>query len=314
MILSVSRRTDIPNYYLDWFLQRLKEGFLYVRNPLNPRQISRITLSPEVVDCIVFWTKNPEPMLDRLEELQDYHYYVQFTLTGYGKDLEPGLPDKRETLIPVFQKLADRLGDDRVIWRYDPILFTDRYTPAYHLKAFEEIAGSLMGYARKVVISYVDWYAKMNRNMEGIPVIAADEKKCKELAVRLKKIAEAHHMAIAACAEQMDLTSCGIEPNCCIDKELIRQITGYAIQAKKDKNQRAECGCVESVEVGAYDSCRNGCRYCYANRSGESVSRKYAVYDVKSPLLCDVLKCGDRVTERKVGSLGREEQIRLLLD
>lgn len=124
MILSVSRRTDIPNYYSEWFLNRIREGFLYVRNPMNPRQISRIDLSPETTDCIVFWTKNPAPMLDRLEELKDYAYYFQFTLTGYGRDVEPNLPDKRKVLIPVFRALSEKIGKEKVIWRYDPIFLT----------------------------------------------------------------------------------------------------------------------------------------------------------------------------------------------
>ena len=140
MILSVSRRTDVPNYYSDWFIHRIGEGFLYVRNPLNSHQISRIDLSPDVVDCIVFWTKNPANMIEKLESLQDYKYYFQFTLTGYGKEIEPALPDKRTELIPTFIRLSEKIGKEKVIWRYDPILISKRYTADYHLKAFEEIA------------------------------------------------------------------------------------------------------------------------------------------------------------------------------
>ena len=143
MILSVSRRTDIPNYYSEWFYNRIKEGYLYVRNPMNAHQISKIILSPEVVDCIVFWTKNPEPMFSRLDELDAYQYYFQFTLTGFGNDIECNVPHKKEHMIPVFQKLAKRIGKQKMIWRYDPIIFTDKYTPEYHLKAFRQIAEEL---------------------------------------------------------------------------------------------------------------------------------------------------------------------------
>jgi len=163
MILSVSRRTDIPNYYSEWFCNRIKEGFLYVRNPMNAHQISKIDLSPEIVDCIVFWTKNPVNIFGRLDELQDYKYYFQFSLTGYGKDIEPNLPDKRKQLIPTFQKLSEKIGSERVIWRYDPILLNQRYVLEYHLKAFEEIAGNLRGYTEKVVISFVDISTKTQR-------------------------------------------------------------------------------------------------------------------------------------------------------
>ena len=149
MILSVSRRTDIPNYFSEWFFNRIKEGFVYVRNPMNAHQISRIDITPEVVDCIVFWTKNPEPMLDRLDELASYDYYFQFTLTGYGKDMECNVPHKKDRMIPVFHELSKKIGMQKVIWRYDPIIFTKKYTPEYHLKAFEQIAAALKGYTEK---------------------------------------------------------------------------------------------------------------------------------------------------------------------
>lgn len=160
MILSASRRTDIPNYYSEWFYNRIKKGYLYVRNPMNAHQISKIILSPEVVDCIVFWTKNPEPMFARLDELDAYKYYFQFTLTGFGNDIECNVPHKKEKMIPIFQKLADKIGREKVIWRYDPIIFSDKYTPEYHLKAFKQIAKELNGYTSICVISFVDIYAK----------------------------------------------------------------------------------------------------------------------------------------------------------
>ncbi len=168
MILSVSRRTDIPNYYSRWFINRLKSGYLYVRNPMNPHQVSRIDLSPEVVDCIVFWTKNPENMIGQLEELREYMYYFQFTLTGYGREVEPNLPDKREKLIPVFRQLSEKIGRQRVIWRYDPIFISRKYTVEYHLKAFAEIAVRLADYTVRVVISSMDLYAKTKRIAAGL--------------------------------------------------------------------------------------------------------------------------------------------------
>ena len=114
MILSVSRRTDIPNYYSEWFYNRIKEGFLYVRNPMNAHQISEIKITPDVVDCIVFWTKNPLPMMKRLNEIKEYNYYFQFTLTGYGNDVEVNLPNKKTEMIPVFQELSKKIasGDE----------------------------------------------------------------------------------------------------------------------------------------------------------------------------------------------------------
>lgn len=310
MILSASRRTDIPNYYSEWFYNRIKEGCLYVRNPMNARQVSKITLSPEVVDCIVFWTKNPEPMLSRLGELDAYPCYFQFTLTGYGKDIEPHVPHKREHMIPIFQRLSEKIGKERVIWRYDPILFSDRYTPDYHVKAFGQIAAALKGYTSKCVISFVDLYGKNEKNMRAANTRPLPEKELITFAANLAVIAGDNDMRIASCAEAIDLKTCGIEHNCCIDKKLIEQIIGCQIQAGKDKNQRKECGCVESIDIGAYDTCKNGCAYCYANHSPERVLQNSRLYDVNSPLLCGTLTAEDAITDRAVKSL-KEPQLTL---
>lgn len=308
MILSASRRTDIPNYYSEWFFNRIRAGFVYVRNPMNPHQVSRIEITPDVVDCIVFWTKNPEPMLGRLEELASYDYYFQFTLTGYGKDMESNVPHKKEKMLPVFQALSDKIGSKRVIWRYDPIIFTKKYTPQYHLKAFEQIAAALKGYTEKCIISFVDTYAKNKKELELLGAYEIDKSELVEFARSLSQIAEKNEMKVGSCAESMDLTECGIEHNSCIDKALIENIIGCKLKAEKDKNQRPECGCMESVEIGTYNTCRNGCKYCYANHSKESVIRNCAKYNPESPLLCGELTENDEVTERKVKSL-KEQQL-----
>lgn len=303
MILSVSRRTDIPNYYSEWFLNRIREGFLYVRNPMNPHQISEISLSPDMVDCIVFWTKNPAPMLGRLEELRDYPFYFQFTLTGYGRDVEPQLPDKRSELIGTFQKLSRQIGSDRVVWRYDPIFLNERYTVEYHRKAFGEIAASLKGYTHRAVISFLDFYVRTRRNMEGLHVQNPTDEELVQLAGELAQIAQKNGLIIETCAEKLDLQKVGIRHGSCIDKGLIEKITGCKLKAAKDQNQRAECGCVESVEVGTYDTCQNGCRYCYANNSEKSVKNGVGYYDAHSPLLCGVMGPEDKLTRRKMKSL-----------
>lgn len=303
MILSVSRRTDVPNYYSDWFINRLKEGFLYVRNPMNAHQISKIDLSPEVVDCIVFWTKNPASMIDKLDFLQDYAYYFQFTLTGYGKDIEPGLPNKREELIPTFRRLSEKIGKEKVIWRYDPILVNKRYTIDYHVKAFEEIASKLAGYTEKVVISFVDLYAKTKRNTGNLDIEQLTKEEMISLAGRLAQIASKYNLAMESCAEQIDLLDVGISHGSCIDKKLIEKIVGCKLVGEKDKNQRLECGCLESVEVGAYNTCLNGCKYCYANFNDDTVKENVKQYQKDSPILCGSVKPEDKITDRKVKSL-----------
>lgn len=310
MILSVSRRTDIPNYYSEWFYNRIKDGFVYVRNPMNARQISKIILSPKVIDCIVFWSKNPEPMFSRLEELDAYKYYFQFTLTGFGNDIERHVPHKREHMIPVFQKLAGKIGRERVIWRYDPIIFTDKYTPEYHLKAFKQIARELNGYTSKCVISFVDIYTKNKKNMDAMHAYSLPEKELAEFAARIASTAKENGIKAASCAEMMDLSAYGIEHNSCIDRELIEQIIGCKIHADKDKNQRKECGCMESIDIGTYNTCKNDCAYCYANYSHENVLQNSRLYDVNSPLLCGNITEDDKITVRAVQSL-KESQFSL---
>ncbi len=309
MILSVSRRTDVPNYYSDWFIHRIKEGFLYVRNPMNVHQISRIDLSPDVVDCIVFWTKNPANMIGKLGYLKDYQYYFQFSLTGYGKDMEPNLPNKREKLISTFKELSKRIGKEKVIWRYDPILISKRYTMAYHLKAFEEIANSLSDHTDKVIISFVDLYAKTMRNTRKFEIKQLSNDEMVHLGAQMAQIASKYNLIIESCAEQIDLQKVGIQHGSCIDQKLIEKILGCKLIGEKDRNQRKACGCFESVEVGAYNTCLNGCKYCYANFSDEKVKANVKLYYPDSPLLCGNVTSDDKITDRKVKSL-KDGQIR----
>lgn len=311
MILSVSRRTDIPNYYSDWFIARIKEGFLYVRNPMNAHQISRIDLSPEVVDCIVFWTKNPANMIEKLGHLEKYMYYFQFTLTGYGKDVEPNLPNKRKEVIPTFKRLSEKIGKERVIWRYDPILVNKRYTMDYHRKAFEEIASKLEDNTEKVVISFVDFYSKTQRNTRGLDIRQITNEERVELAGEMARIASKYHLIIETCAEQINLNEVGILHGSCIDKKRIERLLGCKLIVEKDKNQREACGCIESVEVGAYNTCLNGCKYCYANFNNSKVEDNVKLYNRDSALLCGKISSDDRITERKMKSM-KDNQISFL--
>lgn len=313
MILSVSRRTDIPNYYSEWFINRIKEGYLYVKNPMNAHQISKIDLSPEIVDCIVFWTKNPINIMDKLDELKDYQYYFQITLTGYGRDVEPGLPDKNKILIPAFKELSEKIGKKRTIWRYDPILINSKYTKEYHYRAFVKIADELKDYTEKVIISFVDLYAKTQRNTAGLHIENTSNEEMLEIAGTLAEIAHSHGLQIESCAEAIDLESVGVAHGHCIDKNLIEELIGFPLKVEKDKNQRPECGCMESVEVGAYNTCKNGCKYCYANYNNERVISQCHLYDPNSPLLCGHVDeaAGDKITVRKAESL-KKRQVSLL--
>ena len=274
-----------------------------VRNPMHFKQVSKINLSPDVVDGIVFWTKNPLPMIDRLGEIKDYTYYFQFTLTPYGKDIETNLPSKTETLLLTFKKLSNIIGADRVVWRYDPILINPKYTIGYHLHAFETIAKALHKYTRKVTISFIDVnYRGVKGNMKALALSDFPQDTKAALGAQLAHIAQAYGLAIDTCAENMDLTPCGIQHARCIDERLLGKLLGCNLHVDKDKNQRLACGCAASVDIGMYNTCKNGCRYCYANYSPGVVDGNYAKHDPQSLLLLGELGEGDKVTERKMKS------------
>lgn len=230
MIISASRRTDIPAYYSPWFFRRLEAGFVCVRNPVNFHQVSRVSLSPEVVDGIVFWTKNPIPMLDSLPLLKDYPFYFQFTLTAYAQDLEPGIPSKNDRIIPAFQELSRRISPERVIWRYDPILLTPRYTADYHVYYFKELAKWLSGYTQKCVISFVDLYRHLGKQFQPL-----DTAEIYELAGRFSDIAQKYHLTLETCAESFDLSQFGIRHGHCIDENYLRRSSASPCPCPKTK-------------------------------------------------------------------------------
>jgi len=266
MIISASRRTDIPACHSDWLINCIKEKSVCVKNPMNNQQVRKVNLAPEEVDCIVFWTKNPKPMLEKIQYLSDYAFYFQFTLNPYDNDIETGLPSKKE-LIETFQKLSEMIGSQRVIWRYDPILLNTKYTVDYHYEKFAEAACQLKNYTEKVIISFIDFYKKISANIKlhGITDIPSEEKSI--LAERFSKIARENNLIIETCAEDIDLSRYNIGHAKCIDDGLISKITRKNLSYKKDKNQRFECGCVSSVDIGEYNTCSNGCIYCYANNN-----------------------------------------------
>jgi hypothetical protein len=284
VIVSASRRTDIPAFYSEWFFKRLREGFALVRNPLNPLQIRRVALSPGELDGIVFWTKNPGPLLPALDRLEGCPYYFQFTLNAYEEDVEPGLPPKGE-IIGTFKALSEKLGPHRLIWRYDPILINEKYTIPWHVGKFGETARALKGCAERVSISFIDLYAKTARNTRGLNIREAGRAEKNTIAGELARIAGENGFSISACAEDMDLSPYGIDRAKCVDEKLMERISGRPLNLKKDRSQRPACGCVTSVDIGAYNTCRHGCRYCYANHSDTAVLKNTQNHDPLSPLL-----------------------------
>ncbi len=301
MILSVSRRTDIPAFYSDWFFNRLKEGFVLVRNPMNIHQVSKIMLSPEVIDCIVFWSKNPKPMLTKLDELKDYMYYFQFTINPYDKGLELGVP-RKEGIISTFKELSEKIGPKRVIWRYDPILLTENMGVDYHVRYFEEIAKRLEGYTVTCVISFVDLYLKTRRNLKDTTAREPSQNEMVEIARELCAIAKKYGVTIQTCAEEIALESVGIKHGKCIDSAMIEDLLDAKLVVDKDPNQRKECGCVQSIDIGEYNTCAHGCKYCYANFKNTLVVKNRIAHDPLSPLLVGHLGNDDIVIDRKMFS------------
>jgi len=302
MIISASRRTDIPAFYTEWFYNRIKDGFVYVRNPINKNQVSKVSLLPEHVDCFVFWTKNPKPFIERLSELSEYKFYFQFTLNSYCKDLEPNVP-KKQDVIETFIELSQKIGKEKVIWRYDPILLSDKYTIDYHIKYFKSIAERVSPFTEKCVISFIDIYKKCERNLKNISVQEISANEIEYLSGELKKIADEYNLSLETCAENVELSSLGIGHNRCIDNDLIERILNKKIKSSKDKNQRNECGCIESIDIGAYNTCKHGCLYCYANFNHQMVSDNCDNHTSSSPLLFGEIGEEDNIVDRKVKSV-----------
>lgn len=284
MIISCSRRSDIPAFYSDWFFNRLREGYVQVRNPVNPKQVRRISLAPADVDCLVFWTKDPAPLLDRLSLLSDFTFYFQFTLTTYGPEFEPHLPPKTE-IIDTFLKLSRTIGKERIIWRYDPILLSEKINVDYHVDHFGNLAQRLAGRTQKCVISFIDMYRHIHTRMAGLGVRPPDAWEMRTLAQNLAQIARGFGIQVETCAEKIDLADLGIAHARCIDDRLISALTGRTLAAVKDKYQRELCGCVASVDIGDYNTCRHSCCYCYANVSPGKLEKNLSRHCVQSPLL-----------------------------
>jgi|CZCA01.1.fsa_nt_gi hypothetical protein len=279
LIISASRRTDIPAFYSEWFMNRISAGFCLVPNPLRPTQVSRVSLVQDEVDAIVFWSRDPRPLIPYLGELDTmgYRHIFQFTINGYPGLLEPGSP-KLETAVAAFTRLADRIGPLRVVWRYDPIILSDITPPEYHVQRFAEIAEALEGSTMRVVVSLLDFYRKTKRRLRALEQdgrIALWKMEASgtpgqldggvlTMLARMAETARNRGMEITSCAEPYDLSACGIAHGACIDADMLRGALGIEVGGTKDPGQRSECRCAASRDIGVYDTCRHGCVYCYA--------------------------------------------------
>lgn len=290
MIINTGQRTDIPAFYAEWFANRLKEGFVCVRNPYNPNQVSRYRLDPSVVDMIGFCTKNPAPMFPYIDLLKDYGQYWFVSITPYGRDIEPNVSDKHR-LLNDFKKLSEKIGINSVGWRYDPIFFSERYTTEYHLRAFEQIASTLGGYTKTVVISFIDLYPKVKRNFPEAREVTREQRLT--LGKAFIEIAATHGMTIKACAEGDELAAYGADCSGCMRISDYEKAIGKRLDAPKRKGARAECACYLSCDIGAYNTCKHLCRYCYANAESSKVLAQSRLHAPASPFLIGNYKDGD---------------------
>ena len=296
MIINTGQRTDIPAFYADWFVNRLKAGFVLVRNPYNPRSVTRYRLSPEVVDLIGFCTKNPAPMLPHLDLLRPYGQYWYVTITPYGKEIEPGVPDKREVL-ESFQRLSDTVGPDRMGWRYDPVFISGEYPAERHIRAFEYMAQTLSDYTRTAVISFVDLYEKTKRNFPEVRPVTAEQRL--QLGKAFVEIAGQYGMTVRPCGEGDELARFGADCSGCMTVAMYEQALGRRLKVPKTAPARKECACYLGGDIGAYNTCGHLCRYCYANYDAATVRKNLAAHDPESPLLIGYLEPGDQVHEAK---------------
>lgn len=293
MILNTSTRTDIPAYYSEWFYNRIKEGYALTRNPFNPAQILRYELNPEVVDCLSFCTKNPAPMIERLDEIRQFGQFWQVTITPYGKDVEPFVPSKEEVMT-AFQRLSRIVGIQSVSWRYDPVLISDRYSLEFHRDQFEQMARTLSGYTDNCVISFIDLYAKTKRNFPGVRGVTMQEQLW--LGKHFAQIGEKCGILIKSCCEGTHLEQFGIDSSGCMSKSVIERAIGNKLNVPAGKKAvRESCSCLLGNDIGMYNTCGHGCLYCYANYDRATVIGNRKKHDPKSPLLIGNLRPGEEV-------------------
>ena len=295
MILNTGGRTDTVQYYTEWLLNRFSEGYVLTRNPLFPNKISRYELTPDKVDCVVFCSKNYQPILPRLHEITDcFNTYFHYTITAYGKDIEPGVPSIEESMETLI-RLSDQVGKQRVAWRYDPVLLTKEYTIERHLHTFERMAGVLAPYIDRCIFSFVEMYKKLESNMpELIPLSTGD---MNELACGMGTIAREYGIHIQTCGTNADYSRYGIHASGCMTLDILGEANGIEFKKLKHKGMRQGCHCIESRDIGAYDTCLNGCKYCYANKNPQKAFDNYKYHDPKSPLLLRHVKPEDTVIQ-----------------
>ena len=294
MILNISGRTDVVAFYSEWLINRLKEGYIDVRNPFNQKLVSRIMLDD--VDLLFFCTKNPIPILDKLKEIKNKVYF-HVTLTSYNKDIEPNLPPKKD-IIKAIKELSKIIGKDNLVIRYDPIFINNKYTLQYHIKAFDKLCSLLDGYVEKILVSFIDDYKNVRNNYKTLNYRTFTENDYKEIGRNFSESAKKHHIVVHTCAEVRNLTEYGFIKDECMSKSLALKLTGKKYNKWKAR-KNVPCECVEMVDIGVYNSCKHFCKYCYANFDEKQVNSNFNNHDPNSSLLVGQLEEDDIIKVRK---------------
>ena len=289
----VSGRTDIVAFYTKWFMNRYHEGYVDVRNPINPKLVSRINFSN--VDAIMFCTKNPIPILPYLKEIKEPILF-HVTLTPYKKDIEPNVPDKSK-IIEAIKKISNIIGNENIYVRYDPVLLNDKYTIEYHKKAFYKMCKLLNGYVKHIIISFIDDYKNVRNNAKYLNLTPITEEDYKEIGVSFSTSAKEFGMTVQTCFEENNLTEYGFIKGECISHSLAYKLTGKTYPTGKIRKGN-NCQCVETVDIGVYNTCKHMCKYCYANFNEDEIDRNIKKHNSNSSLLIGELQFGDVIKER----------------
>ena len=294
MILNVSGRTDIVAFYSKWFIKRYQEGYVDVRNPFYPKLVSRIYFKD--VDLIVFCTKNPKPIIPFLKYIkQPIIFHV--TITPYKKDIEPYVPSKKE-VINLVKEISKIIPKEYLYIRYDPVFLSNKYNLDYHIKAFDRLCTLLDGYVSKIIISFLDNYKNVQKNLRYLQVKNFSNEDYKKLGLNFSRIAKEHHIIVQTCGEKKDLVEYGFIKDECLSRSLAYKLTGKNFprwQARNNKN----CNCANMVDIGSYNSCLHLCKYCYANYDEDSIKRNVLEHDDNSSLLIGNLNSDDIIKVRK---------------
>ena len=300
MILNTGLRTDIPGFFSEWFYNRIEDGFVYVRNPYAKNQIYSYRLDPELIDCIIFCTKNPKPMFENLEKIDKFNQYWHITITPYEKEIEPNVPPINDVL-ESFKYLSKKLGKENVTLRYDPIFINEKYTLEKHIESFEYIINSLSGYTTEAIISFIDLYEKTKRNFPQAREVTKDERL--KIGKEFARIGNENNIRIKTCVEGTELDKFGIDSSGCMTKEVIERAINKNLNIPKQKARNGECYCLLNNDIGEYNTCDHGCLYCYANSNKRLVKRNLKLHDPKSPILIGEIKEDDIIKEMKQKSL-----------